>query len=123
MLTHKEKLAMIRNLFDKEWQAYGYYEANVLFEEISLLEAEAERLKAEVDQAERQALDYYTDREELRAERDKLKEACQLVLDECQDVLYAARLEEVTKVVKAAVSPITYQQNTGPEWVTGRGEE
>ena len=46
----------------------------------------------------------YAEIARLRASQAALMAACQLVLDEGQDVLYTARMEEVTKAVKAALA-------------------
>lgn len=45
MNNHKEKVTYIRESFKGERTAFNRYEVNVLLEEISLLEAEVERLK------------------------------------------------------------------------------
>lgn len=49
MGNHKEKVAYIRESFKSERTAFNRYEVDVLLEEISLLEAEAKRLKAYTD--------------------------------------------------------------------------
>lgn len=50
MLTHKEKLEIIRRSFFNNSPTYSHEAVNVLLEEISLLEAEVERLKTYTDQ-------------------------------------------------------------------------
>jgi hypothetical protein len=59
MGTHKEKLAIIKKYFESGDEVYGRTQVNVLLEEISLLEAEVERLKESLEYCRTQARIYH----------------------------------------------------------------
>jgi hypothetical protein len=66
-------------------KAVALFRAHAVYDVLALV-AEVERLKQEVDQAEKKALDYYVSREELRAEVERLtpKPPRQLTPEEIQ---------------------------------------